>query len=123
MYAHEIRVGWSTCESTLRLGESIYSYGYCNNGKKCNSNIFTKIAGGYGVGDVVTCLMDFNAMTATFAVNGAAVADGQDLFQIAERCKDFECVPTLFPHVCVKNVKFEVNFGRSVSSNREKSET
>ncbi|XP_077995530.1 heterogeneous nuclear ribonucleoprotein U-like protein 1 [Glandiceps talaboti] len=103
---HVLRVGWSVDGSDLQLGEASLSYGYGGTGKISSNNKFLDYGQPFGVGDTLTCYLDLDAHPAAifYAKNGqylgVAFNPGPEL-----RGK------TLYPHVNVKNVKFELNFG------------
>ena len=51
------RVGWSTGDSGLDLGEAPLSYGYGCTGKAVVNNQYIEYGEPYGDGDVITCLL------------------------------------------------------------------
>ena len=51
------RLGWSTGDSGLELGETPLSYGYGCTGKAVVNNQYKEYGEPYGDGDVITCLL------------------------------------------------------------------
>ena len=105
---YDLRVGWSTNDSSLMLGESEKSWCYsaCE-GKMANNNKFEDYGEKFTKGDVIGAFIDFsqNEINVTFTKNGE---DQGDAFQIT---KEELGSSALFPHIMTRNVKFEVNFG------------
>lgn len=105
---HELRVGWSSDDCNLQLGESAKSYCVNNLAKKAHNMEFEDFEGcNYTTGDVITCSADFDSdnVTIAYAKNGE---DFGETFSFAK--SSLEGKP-LFPHVSSRNVKFEINFG------------
>lgn len=115
--AYGIRIGWSNLSSglqALQLGEFNDSFAYTSNGKKLSKtkNELSEDTYGesFGVSDVITAYIDFNedVIQMSFARNG------QDCGQAFEIPKaDYK---QFYPHILVKNVKFECNFGQNENS-------
>nr|XP_006819056.1 PREDICTED: heterogeneous nuclear ribonucleoprotein U-like protein 1-like [Saccoglossus kowalevskii] len=103
---HVCRVGWSVHSSNSQLGESNLSYGYGGTGKSSSNNKFLDYGQPYGVGDTITCYLDLeaNPKAIFFAKNGQYLGVA---FNLGPEING----KTLFPHINVKNTKFEVNFG------------
>ncbi|CAI8006984.1 Heterogeneous nuclear ribonucleoprotein U-like protein 1 [Geodia barretti] len=56
-HPNALRVGWSTGDSGLDLGEAPLSYGYGCTGKAVVNNQYIEYGEPYGDGDVITCLL------------------------------------------------------------------
>ncbi len=106
---HVMRVGWSTEEAGLALGEEPLSYGFGGTGKKSTDGKFEDYGCKFGEGDVVGAFVEVTSSDAimSFSVNGV---DQGECFKIplSSLGKD----AALFPHIYVKNVEFSVNFGQ-----------
>ncbi|CAF1562434.1 unnamed protein product [Rotaria sp. Silwood1] len=125
-----IRIGWSNLYSglhALQLGEFNDSFAYTYTGKKiCKLNdefSEDKYGESFGVKDILGCYIDFgnnddnnNKIYISFTKNG------QDLGQAFELDKtNFinnidENRLIFYPHILVKNIKFECNFGQLETS-------
>nr|XP_054758638.1 heterogeneous nuclear ribonucleoprotein U-like protein 1 isoform X1 [Lytechinus pictus] len=104
---HVVRVGWSIDASSLQLGEEDFSYGYGGTGKASVKCKFENYGEKFGVGDVIGAYVDFEGEKPTISYT----KNGNDLgvaFTIEE---DLEG-KALFPHVMVKNISVELNFGQ-----------
>ena len=103
---HVVRVGWSVDGSDFQLGEDQLSYGYGGTGKSSVNGKFNDYGRPFSVGDVITCCVDLDAQPKAmfYLVNGEYMGVA---FKIGPELGD----KALFPHVTVKNMKFEVNFG------------
>jgi len=105
---HELRVGWSSDDCNLQVGEDAKSYCVNNLAKKAHNKEFEDFEGcNYTTGDVITCSADFDSddVTISYAKNGE---DFGETFTFSK--STLEGKP-LFPHVSSRNVKFEINFG------------
>jgi len=105
----DLRVGWSSNSSSLMLGEDSLSWCYSSSeGKMANNKTFEEYGEKIEKGDIIGAFIDFEGeeVSMTFTKNGE---DQGDAFQIPKA--DLDGV-SLFPHVMVRNVKFEVNFGK-----------
>merc|ERR1719319_389996 len=70
---HDLRVGWSTDDSSLQLGEDEFSWCYAGvSGKVANNRTFEEYGEKVGQGDVVGAFVDFegDAIKMTFTKNG-----------------------------------------------------
>jgi len=106
---YDLRVGWSTDNSSLMLGESETSWAYSSaQGKMVNSTKFEEYGEKFVKGDVIGAFLDFGEeeVGMTFTKNGE---DQGDAFQIKR--EDFPADAFIFPHILSRNVKFQVNFG------------
>ena len=105
---YDLRVGWSTNNSSLMLGEDSLSWCYSScEGKMANNKKFEDYGEKFQKGDVIGAFLDFTQgeINVTFTKNGE---DQGDAFQIS---KEDLGEAALFPHIMTRNVKFEVNFG------------
>jgi len=105
----DLRVGWSTNDSTLMLGESENSWAYSScEGKMATGNKFDEYGDKFGKNDIIGAFLDFGEqeISMTFTKNGE---DQGDAFQLP-RASIPEDTP-LFPTILTRNVKFQVNFG------------
>jgi hypothetical protein len=48
-----LRVGWSLNRTSLQLGESEFSYGYCSSGKICHNKVFEDFGEPFEKGDSI----------------------------------------------------------------------
>merc|ERR1719402_473037 len=104
----DLRVGWSTNEASLMLGEDDKSWCYSSaEGKMAHMKTFEEYGEKFGKDDVVGAYIDFEGeeVSLMFTKNGE---DQGDAFQIP---KSDLGEGGLFPHIMSRNVKFEVNFG------------
>lgn len=107
---HEFRIGFSTDDSGLQLGEKPTSFAYASNAKKANDSVFSDYGATFAKDDVVAAMLDFTDATnvkISFSKNGE---DQGEAFSVAKT--DLQGA-ALFPHVSSRNVKFEVNFGKA----------
>ncbi|KAG8231801.1 hypothetical protein J437_LFUL012077 [Ladona fulva] len=102
-----LRVGWSTIENSMQLGEEPLSYGYGGTGKASTNCQFKDYGKPFGLNDVVTAYldMDSNPIHISFAVNGHWQGNAYDI------PKDNLEGKALFPHILSKNCAFECFFG------------
>jgi len=105
---HDLRVGWSTDDASLQLGEDQHSWCYAGaTGKMANNRTFEEYGENIEQGDIVGAYLDFEGdnVSVSFTRNGDDLGDA---FQITKTNLEGRY---LFPHILSKNVKFEVNFG------------
>ncbi|KAL1433658.1 hypothetical protein MTO96_012481 [Rhipicephalus appendiculatus] len=81
------RVGFSTEDTSMQLGEEPLSYGYGGTGKISENCKFKDYGEPFAEGDVILAMADMDS----------------DPVQLAERCS---------PHVLAKNCAFQCNFGQ-----------
>ena len=103
---HAARVGWSSENSSLQLGESSLSYGYESTGKVCASSSFFDYGESFGEGDVIGTYLDLESEPKTLKYT----KNGVDLGVAMSLTVNLEEKP-LFPHVFLRNMKMEFNFG------------
>lgn len=104
----DLRVGWSTLDSTLMLGEDEgHSWGYSTLGYKVHNNVFTDWGGQCNKNDIIGSYIDFSGENIVLSWS----KNGEDLGQAFEILKTDLKGQALFPHFISRNVKFELNFG------------
>lgn len=108
--SHAMRVGWSTENADLALGEDSFSYGYGAAGKKSCEGKFIDYGCKFGEGDVVGAFLEITEKDAimSFSVNGVSQGECYRI-QVSTMDTNF----ALFPHIYVKNAEFSVNFGQN----------
>ncbi|KAI8776786.1 heterogeneous nuclear ribonucleoprotein U protein 1 [Biomphalaria glabrata] len=104
-----VRVGWSEDSPSFSLGEGGESFGYGGLGKLSYRNTFRDYGAEFGLGDVITALLDLDSSPGTIAF----MKNGLHLGTAYTLSKSGKEVKALFPHVSCKNAKFEVNFGQN----------
>lgn len=105
---HELRLGWSTDDSPMPMGETAFSFAYSGSAKKANAGTFEDYGVAFAKGDTVAAYLDMEGADAvfTFARNGESQGEA---FSVPKSTLEGKA---LFPHVSTRNVKFEVNFGK-----------
>jgi len=101
-----VRIGWSVETSSLQLGESALSYGYESTGKVCASSSFFAYGEEFGEGDVIGTYLDLESeqKTLRYTKNGADLGVAMSLnLDLNEK--------SLVPHVFLRNMQVELNFG------------
>lgn len=106
---HELRIGFSTDEPSLQLGESKNSFCYSGSGKKGHDSVFEDFGATFTKDDVVGAYLEFadDQVKISFTKNGESQGEAFDVPQSELEGK------ALFPHISTRNVKFEVNFGKT----------
>ncbi|VDO27661.1 unnamed protein product [Onchocerca flexuosa] len=104
--AHNIRIGWSTQNSSNILGEAPHSYAYDLLAKKATNNFFTDYGEPCQVGDVITSCLDLASGKIHFWKN-------IEYLGVAFSEVNFNENDIIFPHICTKNYKLSVNYGDS----------
>uniref|UniRef100_A0A8R1TRD1 SAP domain-containing protein n=1 Tax=Onchocerca volvulus TaxID=6282 RepID=A0A8R1TRD1_ONCVO len=104
--AHNIRIGWSTQNSSNILGEAPHSYAYDLLAKKATNNFFTDYGEPCQVGDVITSCLDLASGKIHFWKN-------IEYLGVAFSEVNFNENDIVFPHICTKNYKLSVNYGDS----------
>lgn len=101
-----LRIGWSVDGADFQLGEDHLSYGYGGTGKISVNSKFSDYGRPFSVGDVITCCLDLDAKPSSifYSLNGQYLGVA---FNIGNELGD----KALYPHITVKNMKFQVNFG------------
>lgn len=105
---HDLRVGWSTDDASLQLGEDPLSWCYAGAaGKMANNSTFEEYGEKIEQGDIVGAFVDLEGETIkmTFMKNGNNQGEAYQILKSEMGGR------SLFPHILAKNVKFEVNFG------------
>ncbi|KAL4707086.1 hypothetical protein ACJJTC_011412, partial [Scirpophaga incertulas] len=102
-----IRVGWSTDDSTLHLGDGQFSWGYESTGRAVNNCEFKEYGQQLNEKDVIGVYLDLESTpcTISYTVNGIekGVAFEFEKETLGDRA--------LFPHILTKNLCYRVNFG------------
>jgi len=127
-----IRIGWSNLSSSLhalQLGEFNDSFAYTYAGKKMskmNDDLSEDTYGeSFGLSDIIGCYIDFGNNEDENSIHISFTKNGQDFGQAFELDKknlsnnNDENRFIFYPHILVKNVKFECNFGQLVSGKGE----
>jgi len=103
---HTIRIGWSTFNSQSNIGMDSEGYGYENNGYKYHQGEEREYGESYKEGDVIRCCIDLQeTFTISYYKNGISL--GRAFSVPEERKKE-----GFYPHICIRNMAFEVNFGQ-----------
>lgn len=115
---HELRLGWSTDDTDMQLGEALWSFAYSGSAKKGRDCKFEDYGESFKKDDVVGAFLDLNGPSAviTFTKNG--VSQGV-AFEVA---KEDLAGKALYPHVSSRNYKFEVNFGKTAVCEKDDAE-
>ncbi|XP_013416100.1 heterogeneous nuclear ribonucleoprotein U-like protein 1 isoform X1 [Lingula anatina] len=105
---HVVRVGWSTGDTSMQLGEEPHSYGYGGTAKSSVNCKFNDYGETFGEGDVIGAYVDFESdpVIINFTKNGV---DQGNCFEVPASELEGKA---LFPHVLTKNTEFEANFGQ-----------
>lgn len=103
---NSVRVGWSSEFSNLMLGESSLSYGFESTGKVCASSSFFEYGESFAEGDVIGTYLDLESEPKTLRYT----KNGEDLGVAMSLTVNLDEKP-LFPHVYLRNMKVEMNFG------------
>jgi len=106
-HKHVVRVGFSTADTSMQLGEEKNSFGYGGTGKASVACTFKDYGEAFGTGDVIQCFLDFESDPKTISYS----KNGEDLGMCFDDLSTLED-RALFPHVLTKNTEFEVNFGQ-----------
>lgn len=98
------RIGWSTKESTLKLGKDVFSYGFGGTGQKSCGNIFKEYGEPFGRMDVIGCMLNTIDWEIKYSKNGL---DFGSAFIIGADTRN----RPLYPAVLIKNSELSLNFG------------
>lgn len=101
-----VRIGWSSENSNLQLGESSLSYGFESTGKVCASSSFFEYGEKFAENDVIGTYLDLESEPKTLRYT----KNGIDLGVAMSLTVNLEEKP-LFPHVFLRNMQVELNFG------------
>jgi hypothetical protein len=136
-----IRIGWSNlssglhalqlgkkeflnkffCHKKIYSGEFNDSFAYTNSGKKMSK--FTDevsedtYGDSFGLSDILGCYIDFGDNNDENIIRISFTKNGQDYgqaFEIDKKTNADENRFIFYPHILVKNIKFECNFGQLV---------
>lgn len=102
------RVGFSTEDTSMQLGEEPLSYGFGGTGKISENCKFKDYGEPFAEGDVILAMadMDSDPVQLSFAKNGRHLGTA---FEISKETLKGR---PLFPHVLAKNCAFQCNFGQ-----------
>merc|ERR1711997_886255 len=105
---HELRLGWSTDDTDMQLGEAPCSFAYSGSAKKGRDCKFEDFGETFKKDDVVGAFLDLTGTSAimTFTKNGVNQGVAYEIPHEELEGK------ALYPHVSSRNYKFEVNFGK-----------
>jgi len=115
---HELRLGWSTDDTDMQLGESPCSFTYSGSAKKGTACKFEDYGEAFKKDDVIGAYLFFNGVNAcmTFTKNGVSQGVAYEVSEAELAGK------ALYPHISSRNYKFEVNFGNSVICEKDDAE-
>jgi len=108
-HTNDLRVGWSTNNTGMMLGEFENSWCYSScEGKMASGNKFEEYGEKLSKDTVIGAFLDIGEteVSITFSKDGE---DQGDAYQIQK--SDLPEGFTFFPHILTRNVKFQVNFG------------
>uniref|UniRef100_A0A915N172 Heterogeneous nuclear ribonucleoprotein U-like protein 1 n=1 Tax=Meloidogyne javanica TaxID=6303 RepID=A0A915N172_MELJA len=108
--AHDIRLGWSRMGTSNMLGESPSSFAFNSMANKATGNIFADYGEPFGIGDVITAVLDINCGEIRFFKNSQTLGPAFTDIQ-------FQTGDVFFPHVATKNCKVYVYFGNECPDN------
>nr|CAD2164756.1 unnamed protein product [Meloidogyne enterolobii] len=108
--AHDIRLGWSRLGTSNMLGESPYSFAFNSMANKATGNIFSDYGEPFGIGDVITAVLDINCGEIRFFKNSQTLGPAFTDIQ-------FQTGDVFFPHIATKNCKVYVYFGNEFPDN------
>eukprot|EP00096_Caligus_rogercresseyi_P005787 TRINITY_DN217_c0_g1_i4.p1 TRINITY_DN217_c0_g1~~TRINITY_DN217_c0_g1_i4.p1 ORF type:complete len:524 (+),score=158.84 TRINITY_DN217_c0_g1_i4:154-1572(+) len=106
---HELRLGFSTDEPSMALGETKHSYSYGGSGKKGTDSVFEDYGETFTKDDIMGAYLDMSSdeVKITFTKNETTLETAFTFPKAELEGK------ALFPHVSTRNIRFEVNFGKS----------
>lgn len=97
-------------------GETEFSFGYANNGKKCYNRTFDDYGDSFEKGDSIAAYVDFETDPSSVIVSyGKNGVDQGVAFRIKRSDLGENENAVFYPHVLSKNCVFEMNFGQRVS--------
>jgi len=99
------RIGWSTANATLQLGQDSYSFGYQNNGHRYTQGLSEPFGEPFSIGDIIGCYYDAENLTISYSKNGQFLGTA---FSVPSEFRG----QGLFPHVLLFNVVCHLNFGQ-----------
>ncbi|XP_072933923.1 uncharacterized protein [Epargyreus clarus] len=102
-----LRVGWSTVDSTLHLGDGEFSWGYESTGRAVNNSEFKDYGKPFVEKDVIGVYLDLESTPCKifYTLNGTELGTAYEFEKSALDGK------ALFPHVLTKNMCYKVNMG------------
>jgi len=99
------RIGWSTSNATLQLGQDSFSFGYENNGLRYSQGLSETFGEPFTIGDIIGCYYDADNLTISYSKNGQFLGTA---FSVPSEFRG----QGLFPHVVLLNVSCHLNFGQ-----------
>lgn len=104
----EFRVGWSTADANLQLGEAKHSFAYASTASKGTDSKFSEYGAEYKLNDVVGVYLDLESSPCKieYTVNNVSQGTAFEFDKAELEGK------ALFPHICTRNFAFKVNFGQ-----------
>ncbi|KPJ04866.1 Heterogeneous nuclear ribonucleoprotein U-like protein 1 [Papilio xuthus] len=102
-----LRVGWSTEDSSLHLGDGELSWGYESTGRAVNNGEFKDYGKLYAEKDVIGAYLDMesNPCTISYTLNGEELGNAYEFDKALLGDKP------IYPHILTKNICYKVNFG------------
>ncbi|CAB3232572.1 unnamed protein product [Arctia plantaginis] len=102
-----LRIGWSTTDSSLHLGDGEMSFGYESSGRAVHNSEFKEYGKTFTENDVVGAYLDLESSPCKMSYT----LNGLELGVAHEFDKDALGDKALFPHILTKNTCYKVNFG------------
>jgi len=102
------RIGWSTSNATLQLGQDSFSFGYENTGHRYSQGLSEPFGEPFTIGDIIGCYYDADNLTISYSKNGQFLGTA---FSVPSEFRG----RGLFPHVLLLNVTCHLNFGQEES--------
>ncbi|CAH4037482.1 heterogeneous nuclear ribonucleoprotein U-like protein 1 isoform X1 [Pieris brassicae] len=102
-----LRIGWSTDDSNLHLGDGEFSYGYESTGRSFNAGEFKEYGKTFTEKDIIGAYVDLqsNPCKIFYTLNGV------ELGNAFEFDKEKLGGRALYPHVLTKNMCYKINMG------------
>ncbi|XP_045540630.1 heterogeneous nuclear ribonucleoprotein U-like protein 1 [Papilio machaon] len=102
-----LRVGWSTDDSSLHLGDGELSWGYESTGRAVNNGEFKDYGKLYTEKDVIGAYLDMESTPCTISYT----LNGEELGVAYEFDKALLGDRPIYPHILTKNICYKVNLG------------
>ncbi|CAG9572953.1 unnamed protein product [Danaus chrysippus] len=102
-----LRVGWSTDDSSLHLGDNSLSWGYESTGRAVTNSEFKAYGKQFNEKDVIGCYLDLDSTPCQMSYT----LNGEELGTAFEFDKEILEGRAIFPHVLTKNMCYKVNLG------------
>jgi len=101
----------------FQAGESALSYCYSNLSKKANNSAFEDYGAAFTKDDVISAMIDFEAANNNVEISFAKNGEAQGVAFSVPKADLAGQGHALFPHISVRNVKIEANFGKDKAGN------